>query len=267
MRIKPPRLRALPHLLLVLGSMAEAHWDYALLWLRRRGKITLEERADWLHRWCRTGMRRIKVEICSEGPQPQGGLLVANHLSYLDILTLSATMPCLFVAKQEIARWPLFGAFARKSGTIFINRGKKSDVARAGEALEAALKSGLPTVLFAEGTSSDGRAVLPFHSSLFEPAIAAGARITPAHVRYEAEECDVREEICYWGEMTLAPHLVNFAALRGVKAYWRFGKEGKRYSDRKEAAAKVREAVLQLAAGEREANELVGSSSGSRTRC
>ena len=90
--------------------------------LRLRGPLTLEKRALWVQQTCRGILARRGHSLHVEGTPPTHGLVVANHLSYLDILIISAEMPCFFVAKMEIGGWPFFGKAAQMGGTIFLDR-------------------------------------------------------------------------------------------------------------------------------------------------
>src|SRR5258705_9602546 len=112
--------------------------------------------ARWLHRICLRVLRVFAVQSTVIGTVPTRGLLVANHLGYLDIVLLGALTPCVFVAKSEVKGWPVFGWFARLAGTIFVDRDNRRDAARTNETIRAALRDGALVVLFPEGTSSDG---------------------------------------------------------------------------------------------------------------
>lgn len=96
------------------------------------------------------------------------GLLVSNHLSYVDVLVIGAITPAIFVSKNEARHWPVFGALARLAGTIFVRRDKRTDVARLAAEIKNALDAGVLVVLFPEGTSSAGARVLPFKSALLQ---------------------------------------------------------------------------------------------------
>src|SRR6185436_7426012 len=107
-------------------------------------------------------LRLLAADIGSDGPCPRDGLLVSNHLSYLDILVLATLTPAVFVSKSEVKNWPVFGWFARMAGTIFLQRTRRADVVRISEEITTVLRGGHLVVLFPEGTSSNGRQVLPF---------------------------------------------------------------------------------------------------------
>lgn len=207
--------------------------------------MPLAERAAWLHRWCKTCLRRLGVECDCNGVPPRNTLLVANHLSYLDVLVFSAITPCIFVAKKEVVGWPVFGSMARLSGTIFVDRRRRADVHRVAEQMAEAARAGVTVVVFPEGGSSNGRDVLPFYSSLLEPAVELQLPVTPAHISYTLRDGNPETDICYWGDMTLAPHLARLLSRHGVRPRIRFG-QPRVYSDRKQAATETREQVLRL---------------------
>jgi 1-acyl-sn-glycerol-3-phosphate acyltransferase len=173
-------------------------------------------------------------------------MIVSNHLSYLDILAFGAITPCVFVAKQEVAGWPVLGFFARMAGTIFVNRASRLQVADANARIESALKAGATVLLFAEGTSSDGRTVLPFRPALLEPMIRTQCPATPAAVSYSISYGSVADEVCYWRDMTLVPHLLNLLSKQGVHANVRFGVTEAGVTSRKLSAVALREKVVNL---------------------
>src|SRR6266540_2652114 len=110
--------------------------------------------AMWLQNSSRRLLRVFRMETQFTGDIPSSGLLVCNHLSYLDILVLSALAPCVFVAKREVKHWPVFGWFAMLAGTVFVHREQRSQAAQTVDEIEAALQTGAVVVLFLEGTSS-----------------------------------------------------------------------------------------------------------------
>src|SRR5688572_27088565 len=116
--------------------------DFVLLAARHGGSPPLQARTLWLQRSSRRVLRVLAAEIKSEGPCPHDGLLVSNHLSYLDILVLVTLTPAVFVSKSEVKRWPVFGWFARMSGTVFLDRTRRSDVMRISEEIATRLRGG-----------------------------------------------------------------------------------------------------------------------------
>src|ERR1700742_5045147 len=85
------------------------------------------ESAAWLQETCLRGLRSIDVRLSVDGQLPESGLIVSNHLSYLDILSYSAALPCVFISKAEVEQWPIFGRFTRWSGSVFVRRHDRSD--------------------------------------------------------------------------------------------------------------------------------------------
>src|SRR5262249_44353172 len=138
--------------------------------LFRSGFSNSRARALWLQAGCRRVLRIFNTKVHASGPIPTKGLLVSNHLSYVDILVLGSMTPSVFVAKSEVTNWPIFGWFARLAGTLFTHRERRTQVGPLTKQLQTLLDRGALVVLFAEGTSSDGRTVLPFKSALLEPA-------------------------------------------------------------------------------------------------
>ncbi len=206
----------------------------------------LQARARWLQAGSRRVLRIFDVEILAAGPIPKHGLLISNHLSYLDILVLSALTPAIFVAKCEVQKWPVFGRFARLGGTLFADRRRRTQVGPLTSELKAALEQAALVVLFPEGTSSDGQDVLPFKSALLQPATNTAFALGASHIHYELEDGNVAGEVCYWKDMTFAPHLLNLLSKKRIHAIVRFSEFGERSADRKELARQLRSEVLKL---------------------
>jgi len=203
-------------------------------------------RAAWLNLCCR---RHLKVFDCRRtitGEIPQTGLLVSNHLSYLDILVICASAPSVFVSKADVRRWPLFGWLASLAGTVFIERERRGHVGAVNDEIQSALEAGILVVIFPEGTSSDGDGVLPFRSSLLEPALRGDHPISIARIHYDLDDGNPKTEVCYWGEHTFFPHLLNLLGKKSVRATLRFGSFQRTTEDRKVLALALREAVLNL---------------------
>jgi 1-acyl-sn-glycerol-3-phosphate acyltransferase len=228
----------------ILGALAN------FVWLRARlGRRAIRtERSQWLHKWCKVGLRRLDIGLVVYGTLPPSGLVVSNHLSYLDILLFSAAQPCIFVSKSEVRSWPVFGWLASLGGTIYVDRQRRSETPRVHREMEEALSERIPVILFPEGTSSDGSLVLPFRSALFEPVVELNLDVTPAHVSYTLDEGSVATDVCYWGDMTLIPHLFNMLSKGKITGRIRFSSRPATYSNRKEAATLARAEVVTLAA-------------------
>jgi 1-acyl-sn-glycerol-3-phosphate acyltransferase len=209
-------------------------------WLERlQGPMTLERRALWLQQSARGILGCLDFEIKFEGQPPACGLVVANHLSYLDIIIISAVMPCFFVAKMEIVAWPFFGKAARTGGTIFLDRSSLASANSVAEQITERLRLPVPVLLFPEGPSTDGTQVLRFHSRLIDPATAAGAPITTAAIRYVIDGGIEERELCWYDDQSFMTHLWKVLGVKGFSAHLKFG-EPRIYSDRRVAADMTR---------------------------
>lgn len=227
-------------------TVAQAMGDFRRRSRRANPHLGERDRALWMHDWCQAAMRRLRISLKVVGTLPGSGLIVSNHLSYLDIFAFGTAMPCVFVSKAEVRDWPVFGQLTTMAGTVYVDRKRRSDTRNANEGIKRALEQGLRVVIFPEGTSSDGSKVLPFYPSLFEPAAETGAPITAAHISYTVENGTVGEDIAYWGDMTFFPHLLKLMSKRGVAATVTFGEASRTFRERKTAAAEMREEVLRL---------------------
>jgi 1-acyl-sn-glycerol-3-phosphate acyltransferase len=183
--------------------------------------------------WCRATRAICGIEVHTFGEACRGGpiLFVANHVSYLDIPVISETITGCFVAKAEVARWPLFGIIAKVTRTVFVDRvGTAAREQR--QELLSRLLNGENLILFPEGTSTDGAGVAPFKSALFGIAenlpAGLGLTIQPLSVAYvrDADGAPLsgarRALYCWFGEATMAPHLWRVLGLKGCHAELRF---------------------------------------------
>jgi 1-acyl-sn-glycerol-3-phosphate acyltransferase len=241
-----PLLRIAFRLLWLASQVVAALVRFAALIVSHGGIPDRAARTRWLQGVCQHALRVFRMHLCVTGPIPSSGLLVCNHLSYLDILVLGATTPCVFVSKCEVRRWPVFGWFASLAGTLFLRREKRSDVARMAREMRYVLDEGAVVVLFPEGTSSDGSKVLPFKSSLVEPATRQPHALSAGFIEYGLSDGDVAEEVCYWKDMTLVPHLLNLFSKRSLTARLRFSELRQARGDRKQLARQLHSEVVRL---------------------
>jgi lyso-ornithine lipid O-acyltransferase len=197
------------------------------------------EGAIWIHRWCRRIVRSLDIEYDVDGlafldePNSSGfRAVVSNHLSYVDILVMSAIRPFVMVAKSEVKGWPLLGWLTAQAGTVYVDRGgKPTTYPLVNAAMAKAYRSGLPVLFFPEGTTTDGKqgegGVLPFRRGLFHSVLKDHVQVRTAAIRYELTEdngsATVAHDICWWGDTSFVPHLVRFLSLRGVRVSVRFG--------------------------------------------
>jgi 1-acyl-sn-glycerol-3-phosphate acyltransferase len=148
------------------------------------------------------GLRLVTTgNISRYGPPPR--LIVANHVSWLDIIAIWATTDTVFVAKTEVSYWPVIGGLARRLDVIFVDRSKRSDAFVAGKAVAAALSAGRSVCIFPEGTSTEGRNLQPFHSALIQAAVMTGAPVQPVAIRYFRTTGRRATEAAFTGDMSL----------------------------------------------------------------
>ena len=205
-------------------------------WLRHlHGPMTLERRALWLQESACSILRSLNIRSEVEGEPPACGLVVANHLSYLDIAIISAAMPCFFVAKKEIGKWPFFGKVAREGGTIFLDRKSQASATEVADVIEERMQLPVPVLLFPEGTSTDGTRVLKFHPRLIDPATKTGAPITTAAIRYAIDSGMEERDLCWYDDELFVTHMWKVLGVDGFRAQLRFG-EPQIYSHRRVAA-------------------------------
>lgn len=217
--------------------------------------------------WCRIVCRLAGLRVRAVGtPHTPGPVLyVSNHISYLDIPVLSRRVDAAYVAKSEVAGWPLFGLIARLTGTIFVSR--RSAEARAQrERVRAHLGAGGNLLLFPEGTSTDGTGVAPFKAVLFDIAGISGPEsgvvVQPISLAYTRSVDGTpligpyRDLYCWYADMTLLPHLLRVLGLPGVEVVIRYHPpvQPADFANRKELARHCEE---RIAAGVADAHEQV----------
>lgn len=135
-------------------------------------------------------------------------MVVANHVSWLDIFVINAVHPCRFVAKAEIRDWPLLGWLSAKAGTVFIARGKRRDLRHIFKGLVDKLEAGERIGFFPEGTTASQGQLLPFHANLFEAAIDAKVPVQPIALAYVDAAGAAHSSVDFIGEMSFAQSLV-----------------------------------------------------------
>lgn len=173
------------------------------------------ERGRRISRWATRMLAILNIQVVSRGRAPNvragGAMLVSNHVSWLDIHVFHSLLPVRFISKSEVRGWPLIGWLAEEVGTVFLVRERKSDAMRVNQIMADHLRGGDLLALFPEGTTSDGREVLPFYPSLFQPAVEAKAQLWPVRLRYLDGQGQYSEAAAYYGGMTLAQSLWRIA--------------------------------------------------------
>ncbi len=174
-----------------------------------------QARIGW---WSAGVLRAMGVRLQIDGQQRPGAtLLVANHVSWLDIVALHAAVPhARFVAKADVLRWPLLGWLIRGAGTLFIEREHRRDAVRVVHATADALREGQTVAVFPEGTTGLGEVPLPFHANLLQAAIATATPVQPAVLRYFDPLHRFSPAVTFIGETTLLQSIWRVAASRGL---------------------------------------------------
>ena len=167
---------------------------------------------------CILCLRIIGIDLLVEGrPMPHPGAVVANHASWLDVFVLNAVQRAYFVSKVEVRKWPLVGWIARAAGTVFIQR-RVLDAGRQKFVFLERINRGDKLLFFPEGTSTDGRRVLKFRSSLFaaffEPGLKETMWVQPTTVSYRAPEGQDERFYGWWGDMEFTPHFAFVLAAK-----------------------------------------------------
>jgi 1-acyl-sn-glycerol-3-phosphate acyltransferase len=168
----------------------------------------------WMMRhWSRILLWACGVRIRVQGTIPLarfrgGGMVACNHISWMDIFVINAIQPASFVAKADIAAWPVVGTLVARGGTLFIERGKRHAVHQMIERIAQHVKAGWLVAVFPEGTTSDGRRILPFHANLLEAAVRAQVPLLPMGIRYTDAEGNHDPATEYIGDTTFVESLM-----------------------------------------------------------
>jgi 1-acyl-sn-glycerol-3-phosphate acyltransferase len=236
-------LRGLWRLVRALAHVLAGWLTIALLFPR----WPAQRREAAVQAWAQRMLRILGIPLHVHGDAPVHGpvLLVANHLSWLDILVMHAARHCHFVSKSDVKHWPLIGTLATAAGTLYIEREKRRDAMRVVHHIAASLRAGEIVAVFPEGTTGDGKTLLPFHANLVQAAISAEAPVLPLALRYvdRATRRD-SEAPLYLGEQTLLASLWQTVAGRPFVAHLRFGvPQAANGRDRRQWAQDLQEAV------------------------
>jgi 1-acyl-sn-glycerol-3-phosphate acyltransferase len=179
-------------------------------------------RAALTEAWAKKMLRILNITLAVHGARPEAHtpklFVVANHVSWLDIFVINATVPSRFVAKSEIRDWPIAGVVCDAAGTIFVRRAKRSDTARINTEIHDALEQGDTVAIFPEGTTTAGDRLLKFHTSLFEPAVVNTARLAPAAIRYRATNGEPCRAALFIGDTTFTQSISAIIATKKMIA-------------------------------------------------
>ncbi len=212
--------------------------------------FSAQQKSERIQAWAVDMLGCIAIKVVVNGQPPQGGpvLLVANHISWLDIAMMLACGHCRFVAKSEIGRWPLIGRLARSADTLFITRESSRAALHVVHQMAAQLRAGEVLAVFPEGTTSNGLQLLPFHANLFQAAISANAPVQPVALQF----VDARSGLpslapCYIDDDTLLGSIWRTLRAPPLRATLSFGEpQWCAGRDRRTWAGDAREAVSAL---------------------
>jgi 1-acyl-sn-glycerol-3-phosphate acyltransferase len=212
-----------PLISLLRGVRLALHLCYGMLLATVYPHLKQPRQHRVMKSWNRQLLNILNIDIQIEGPQQfsrgEGGcLIVANHVSWLDIIVLNAIQPSRFIAKSEVRDWPVVGWLCRRSGTIFIERAMRRDAATINRRVSALLKQGICIGLFPEGTTTDGKQVGHFHSALIQPTIDAGTRLCPVALRYQDEDGEPSTAAAFIGDATLTQSIWNILRSSPINA-------------------------------------------------
>lgn len=216
------QLKAVIKLLLALLHILTGFITVLLVFPR----LSAEQRQMRVQVWSRGMLRRIGIELVVKGqPDMRGPLmLVANHISWLDITSLHAARFCRFVSKADIAQWPFIGKLASGIGTLFLERSSRRDAMRVVHHMAASLRAGDVLAVFPEGTTSDGRSLLPFHANLIEAAIVANVPVQPVALQFiDRTTGQPSFAPCYIDDDTLAGSVWRTLVTPGIAVVITFG--------------------------------------------
>ncbi len=213
-------------------------------------RLPQQQRDIRVQAWAGAMLARLGVELQVSGTPPVAGpmLLVANHISWLDIVVLHAARHCRFVSKSDVKHWPLVGTLATGAGTLYIQRESRRDAMRVVHHMAQALKDGDILAIFPEGTTGDGITLLPFHANLVQAAIVAGVPVQPVALQFVDGRTGLPSRaVSYVGDESLLGSVWRTLNARQLRALVKFGSpqhaEGR---DRRAWAKDLREDIALL---------------------
>jgi len=197
--------------------------------------------------WARALLFLFGIRVTLPDKRPaRAGMITSNHLSYVDILVIASIFPSRFIAKKEIASWPVIGLLTRSVGTLYLNRGRSSDLMPMGEEIQKTLDAGISVVLFPEGGCSDGTTVQPFFGGLLEVAVRKSIECLPVCLHYEIPDRSLSPAsvVCWAGNTPLLSPAWQLLCLGRSEATVRWSSTVPASGDRKELTARLHRETL-----------------------
>ncbi len=247
MRLLMSRVRALWRLL-----RATLHVLHGMLVMTRFSALDAAGRHERIRWWSAGLVHAMGLTLQVSGtPRPGATLIVANHISWLDIAAIHAAAPhARFVSKADVLSWPLLGWLIRNAGTLFIERERKRDAVRVVHAVAEALKAGDTVAVFPEGTTGTGPELLPFHANLLQAAVATATPVQPVVLRFSDPRGPFSEAVTFIGDTTLLQSLWRVASAEGLAVSVELlPSVGTRHADRRALAAHLHELVAERLKG------------------
>lgn len=201
--------------------------------------------------WAGKQLRLLGVHQQVQGQFTSGAsLLLANHVSWLDIVAIHAICPrARFVSKADVKHWPVLNKLTMAADTLYIERERKRDAMRVVHQTAQALEAGDAVAVFPEGTTGDGRELLPFHGNLLQAAITTGTPVQPLALRYREPGRPVSPAVAWLGETTLASNLWSVACAEGLSVHVQvLPPQTSADADRRELAASLQEVIARALA-------------------
>lgn len=196
------------------------HLAYGLMVAIIYPKLKSSQQQYILQIWSAELLRILNVHVNTAGLSKLNflhpGLIVTNHISWLDVFVLNAISPMRFVAKSEVKAWPIIGWFCAQTKTLFIARGKASDAARINTRMTELLNKGENLAVFPEGTTTNGKSVARFHSSLLQAAIDAHVQVKPIAIRYEDQLGSLSNAAAYIDDVSLLTSIWSILCCDGL---------------------------------------------------
>ena len=210
-------LRAGWRLLRVLAHLLNGAWIIR----RRFSRLDFEQRQALVQDWSRRLLALLGLQLRVHGELPGRGplLVLANHISWLDIMVINAALPCRFVSKSDVRQWPLIGGLVEGSGALFIERDRRRDAMRVVHLMAERLRAGDRLAVFPEGTTGDGSSLLPFHANLLQAAVATEMPVQLLGLQYTDARSGLRHDApTYIGDTSLLESLWRTACATGLQA-------------------------------------------------
>ena len=231
---------------------ATLHVLHGMLVMTRFPALDAAGRHERIRWWSAGLVRAMGLTLQVSGtPRPGATLIVANHISWLDIAAIHAAAPhARFVSKADVLSWPLLGWLIRNAGTLFIERERKRDAVRVVHAVAEALKAGDTVAVFPEGTTGTGPELLPFHANLLQAAVATATPVQPVVLRFSDPRGPFSEAVTFIGDTTLLQSLWRVASAQGLAVSVELlPSVGTRHADRRALAAHLHELVAERLKG------------------